>query len=532
MTPRGTEELPAELRPETLDKFRKLKNGFPTYAERCLKIRPKVGELVPFKPNRVQLHLHGRLEAQRARTGKVRAIILKGRQEGCSTYVEGRFYHKATWNKGLRAFILTHKQDATDNLFEMASRFHEHCPEAVKPSTGASNAKELYFDRLDSGYRVATAGGAAAGRSQTNQLFHGSEVAFWENAQDHAAGALQTVPDMPGTEVILESTANGVGNYFHGMWLDAERGASEFEAIFIPWFWAPEYRKAVADGFKLEPEEVEYMEAHGLDREQMAWRRAKIQELRDEALFRQEYPATAAEAFESTGEDVYIPGPIITRARTTKVSEPYGALILGVDPSRFGSDAMALIFRRGRKAFGLKRYRDKDTMQAAALIAELIDEHEGDGSRGSEDDKIDRVFIDVGGVGAGVYDRLVQMGYGDIVVAVNFGGKPVTTYGEERYTNRRAEMGGLMKEWLMEPPCEIPNDDVLHGDLMGPRYTYDSNQRLRLERKEDMRKRGLPSPDSGDALALTFAEPVALPEVQASNRRWRNRPRTGSWMTQ
>jgi hypothetical protein len=402
-----------------------------------------------------------------------------------------------------------------------------------KPSTGASNAKELYFDQLDSGYRVATAGGAAAGRSQTNQFFHGSEVAFWENAKDHAAGALQTVPDMPGTEVILESTANGVGNYFHGMWLDAERGVSEYEAIFIPWFWAPEYRKPVPEGFKLEPDEVEYMEAHGLDREQMARRRAKIQELRDEALFRQEYPATAAEAFESTGDDVYIPGPIITRARTTKLAEePYGALILGVDPNRFGDDDMALIFRRGRKAFGLKRYRDKDTMQAASIVAELIDERDGDGSRGYADDRLDRVFIDVGGVGAGVYDRLVQMGYDDRVVAVNFGGKPVTADGEERYTNRRAEMWGLMKEWLMSPPCEIPNDNVLHGDLMGPKYGYDANQRLKLERKEDMRKRGLPSPDSGDALALTFAEPVAPPEVRAANERYRNRPRRGSWMTQ
>src|SRR5689334_22478720 len=126
---------------EELAAFQRLKDDLPFYAAKCLKVRTKAGGTKPFVLNRVQTYLQQRLEKQLAETGKIRALILKGRQEGCSTYVEGRFYHKTTWSRGIRAFILTHEQDATDNIFQMAQRFHEHCPPDVRPSTGTSNAK-------------------------------------------------------------------------------------------------------------------------------------------------------------------------------------------------------------------------------------------------------------------------------------------------------------------------------------------------------------------------------------------------------
>lgn len=102
----------------------------------------------------------------------------------------GRYYHNTSWAKGRRTFILTHEDAATQNLFEMVNRYHEHCPVFVRPSTGAANAKELFFDKLDSGYKVGTAGTKGVGRSSTIQLFHGSEVAFWPHAETHAAGVL------------------------------------------------------------------------------------------------------------------------------------------------------------------------------------------------------------------------------------------------------------------------------------------------------------------------------------------------------
>ena len=168
---------------------KRLRDDFQLYARECLRIRAKAaagkaGAIKPLTLNRVQRHLHERIERQLKRTGKVRAIILKGRQQGCSTYVEARYYWKVTHSFGSRAFILTHEQAATDNVVEMGERCHHHCPDVVRPSTGAANAKELYFDGLESGYRVGTASTKATGRSSTIQYFHGSEVAFWPHADE------------------------------------------------------------------------------------------------------------------------------------------------------------------------------------------------------------------------------------------------------------------------------------------------------------------------------------------------------------
>jgi hypothetical protein len=142
-------------------------------------IRTKSGAILPLVLNRAQRHIDTELERPCRTTGKVRALILKGRQQGCSTYVAGRFFRRATKAHGMRVFILTHEEAATQNLFEIVERFHAHCHPRLKPSTGAANAKELYFDALESGYKVGTAGTKGVGRSATIQLFHGSEVAFW-----------------------------------------------------------------------------------------------------------------------------------------------------------------------------------------------------------------------------------------------------------------------------------------------------------------------------------------------------------------
>lgn len=135
----------------------RLKTDFLHYAGKCLKIRTKQGDIVPFSLNAAQKFIHDCLEDQLRKTGKVRALILKGRQQGCSTYVEARFYWKVTHYRGLRAFILTHLDDATRNIYHILRRFHDYCPALVKPHVSHANSRELVFDRLDSGYTVGTA---------------------------------------------------------------------------------------------------------------------------------------------------------------------------------------------------------------------------------------------------------------------------------------------------------------------------------------------------------------------------------------
>jgi len=474
------------------------------FAAQHLRIRTKSGAIAPFVLNRAQRFIHGKLEAQAMDIGKVRALILKGRQQGCSTYIAGRFYHRSSRNRGQRVFILTHEEQATQNLFGIVSRFHDHC--LIKPSTGTDNARELTFDRLDSGYRVGTAGTRGIGRSSTLQLFHGSEVAFWPFAETHLAGILQAVADRSGTETVLESTANGIGNMFHTMWREAEAGTNGYIAIFVPWYWQEEYRRPVTDDFELDADEREYASLYGLDREQMAWRRQKIVELRDPVLFKQEYPANAAEAFQMSGHDSFIPPALMARARKATCPAS-GPLIVGFDPAWTGGDRHAMAWREGRRVTKIECRIGLHTMQAAGWLKQVIDA-----------DRPARVFIDVGGVGAGVYDRIREWGepYSRIVTAVNFGAAPLEPPPlDERGQpsggplNRRAEIWMRSKEWLEDPAgAQVPDRDSLQADACGPSYRYDSHTRLALERKEDMRRRNVPSPDEWDAVALTFAEPV------------------------
>lgn len=465
---------------------------FPTFAHDALKIRMKSGETKAFELNAAQKYLHDRIEKQLKDTGKVRALVLKGRQQGVSTYIEGRFMWKAVFSYGLRAFILTHEDKATENLFEMAQRYYDNLPEP-KPLTSAENAKELHFKELDSGYAVGTARTKAVGRSSTIQLFHGSEVAFWPNADTHMAGILQAVPDAPGTEVFLESTANGMGNVFHTKWKMAEKGQGEYIAVFIPWFITPEYRKEPTKGFSLTQLEREYQRVHKLDVKQMAFRRAKIEELGSEWLFKQEYPASAQEAFQTSTTDPYITTESVMAARKRFVETDAG-LIMGVDPARGGGCKSAIAYRYGRHLQRIDTYDFKDTTQLVGVLAASIKKH-----------KPRAVFIDDVGLGGPITDRLRELGFD--VIGVN-SGEACDAPEDDKFHNLRAKIWYELKHWLRE--AQIPDDDDLHAEICCLQKKLDSSGRLLMEKKEDLIKRGESSPDMADALALTFSRTVAV----------------------
>jgi hypothetical protein len=478
----------------------RMRDDFPYYADKNLKIRPKKGGTKVFELNKAQLYIHERVEQQRRETGRVRAIILKGRQQGCSTYVEGRMYWRVSHRKGIRAFILTHEDEATKNLFDMVERYHEFSNPLLKPSTGAANGKELIFDKLDSGYKVGTAGNKGVGRSSTIQLFHGSEVAFWPHASEHAKGILQAIPDEEDTEVFLESTANGVGNFYHQQWKAAESGRSGYMAIFVPWYWQDEYVKKAPADFHRSAYEEKLQEMFGLSEGQLVWRRSKIIELSaggadGDASFKQEYPMTASEAFQMTGEAGLISPKVVMRARKATV-RPSHTLVVGVDPSR-GGDKFALIRRRGRKAYGYEYYVDSAVDKLGKQVA--ICKKVLDGERPT------MMFIDAGG-GDALVDRLHELGYTN-VRAVAFGSSPLNA---ELYKNKRAEMWGEMAEWLNDDnlPVDIPDDDELQSELCASPYKRDSHDRIQMEAKEKIKSEYGFSPDGGDALGLTFSQSV------------------------
>ena len=179
--------------------------------------------------------------------------------------------------------------------------------------------------------------------------------------------------------------------------------------------------------------------------------------------------------------------------------------VLGVDVARHGMDQSVLVLRQGRKVIKVKKLRVPDTMQLAAIIAEFINDNEPDA-----------VFIDATGIGWGVVDRLHQMGY-TLAIGVQVGER---AFHSERFYNRRAELWYAMREWIQDGG-DLPDDRELETDLTGIQYGFDGKNRWVLETKEDMKERGLDSPDTADALALTFHSPVA-PD-KAPKDTWRSR---------
>lgn len=493
------------------------------FCQAAVRIKAKDGRTLPFAWSPAQRRLHQAISRQRQATGRVRMLVPKARQLGVSTYLAARFYHGTILDHGQQTFILTHRDDSTRALFAMVKRLHENMPEPLRVAAASDNANALAFAGLDSGYAVGTARATGGGRGMTIQRFHGSEVAFWPAAAEHMAGVMQAVPDSPGTEVVLESTANGPSGLFYDLTMEAARGQGDYRVCFLPWFLARDYADRPPADWQTPEAWRDYGHAHNLTQEQVywAWRKNGVLARAIGAdgdapcwLFRQEYPATLDEAFQTSGDGGLIPSLLVTEARRTVIDSPTGALVLGVDPARFGDDRTAVVRRQGRRAEVLDAWQGLDTMETTGRVMKLI-----------EAQAPAMVFVDVVGLGAGVVDRLRELGV-ERLTPVNAAEKPLD---RARFANRRAEMWALLLAWLQDPPVDLDDRDDLHGDLVSVGYGYDSNGRLKLESKDDLRKRGVRSPDLADALALTFALPVAAPESPRGTRRPDRR--RASWMS-
>lgn len=207
--------------------------------------------------------------------------------------------------------------------------------------------------------------------------------------------------------------------------------------------------------------------------------------------------------FPRAGSMQFIPSDLVDEARLRHAeSFLHDPCIMAVDVARFGDDQTVIVIRRGRDAQSVPwvKLRGQDTMTVAARIVELAREHQPDA-----------IFVDGGGVGGGVVDRLRMLR--QPVIEVQFGGSADRTHdtsdGAVLYANKRAEIWGTMRDWLRGGA--IPDDPELIADLSGVEYGYTmlrGRDAVILEKKSDMKKRGLGSPDAADALALTFAYPV------------------------
>jgi hypothetical protein len=211
----------------------------------------------------------------------------------------------------------------------------------------------------------------------------------------------------------------------------------------------------------------------------------------------QEFPNCAADAFKTSTLNPLISPNAVSRAANTDFRERSGPLVIGCDPAGDGEgkhDRSAIAFRQGRTCFRLEWLPDDwNTMQIAGRLVEIWNTMQPDA-----------IIVDKGGLGAGIHDRLVELNVP--VIGVNNAERDIDP---ERYENIRAGMWWRMEEWFHDFPCRIPNDAALMADVTAPQPEVHSNGKKLLESKKKMAKRGIRSPDGGDALALTFAVPVA-----------------------
>jgi hypothetical protein len=308
---------------------------FSYYAPRLLRIKtpPPSQKLVTLHFNPVQQKLDSLWEHSLRTQGLIRFIILKARRHGISTYVEGRIFHKSVTLANTNAYIIAQDKDGLNTIFGMSKLFWEELPPYFRPMKRYSNEKRLLFENpndklrltnpgLRSAIEVFSANKVTASRSGGYSLAHFSEVAFYPDAETLMTATAPGIPDAEGTVKIYESTANGVGNFFHTEWLKAKdsigkkRRLSNFVPIFFSWLEHPNYfvpfpsqeeRRDFID--TMDDEEKQLQGKWKATLEQLHWRRRMITEMNatsnGEERFHQEFPTDDIEAFIASGQPYF-----------------------------------------------------------------------------------------------------------------------------------------------------------------------------------------------------------------------------------
>lgn len=295
------------------------------YIEKYLKIKTKDSNIIPFTLNNPQNKLYDIIKELKKQHKPVRIIILKARQMGFSTLTEAILFKETATKRNMTAGIVTHQEDATNNLYNMSRLYYSELPNELKPQILNSNAKELVFNTkenngLNSRIRCMTAGSSGVGRSGTYNILHLSEFAFWSGDKKSTLnGLMQAVPNNDSSIVIIESTANGY-EFFKELWDDAVAGTNDFVPVFLAWYELPEYSMPY-NGFELTKEEQTIKEQYNLSNEQLAWRRWCIRNNcgNDIDQFHQEYPISPEEAFIASGNCYFDKKNIIDRINELRV---------------------------------------------------------------------------------------------------------------------------------------------------------------------------------------------------------------------
>lgn len=501
--------------PQDKETVRRKLRDFERYRNEFIKIRPlNGGARFLFKPNNAQRVLRARLNAEKEEFGRIRALIPKARRMGVSTEIGAGFFHQTATREGRRAQVVAHRSDSAANLHREIKEFYDGLPFPLRPHLGASNARELIFDKLKSLYKVASAEGGDIGRSDDFHLLHLSEAAFFDNTEDLSSGLLQTVQDADDTEIVQESTGNGQAGMFFNMCEEAHRQKNKgpWRIHFLPWTLMEQYQMSVPVGWKASAEFEEYAHINGLTREQLYffWMKNYTiavmnggQPEKVHRLTRQEYPAVYSDCFMADSTLNFFAASLVAAAMTRKPAPSAGALkLLCVDPAGDGQDKPFVCDRQGSaigaRVWGELVSRDYN-VQADWLKATY------------ERFSMDAILIDVTGIGKGLLDaaRLRMRGLGhEKVVAVDFSHGAMN---EVLYGNRRAELHDKLQRWFLGD-VSVPNDKMLQEEAAAYKWGQsdcrrDEKMRLFMTPKEKIKTLLKPvrSPDRLDVCAVSMA---------------------------
>lgn len=304
----------------------RMTHDFEFWAFRCVRIRDKsTGRRIPFRLNAPQRRLLALMEGQRRRGEPVRVVMLKARQWGGSTFVQMYFAFlqiavRECWN----SVIVGHKKNTSAVIRRMYRQMLDDYPPELQPDPeapmrlrgvpGTPSMQELTGRGCT--IDLGTSQAPDSLRGTDFALAHLSEVAFWADTPRRSADDLirtisGSVPSLPDTAIVMESTANGVGGFFHDMWQGAVAGTSLYRPMFVPWYEIALYSKPLDDegrlavASSLTPYERWLVDDCGATLGAVAWYRDKRREYKTDVQMHAEFPSSAIEAFVSTGCGVF-----------------------------------------------------------------------------------------------------------------------------------------------------------------------------------------------------------------------------------
>ena len=293
------------------------------WIERNLQIRTKDRRIVPFVFNAAQVDYYEH------RTK--RDVILKPRQLGFTTEICGLFFADTLLRPNTTSVIVAHDTDSSEKIFRIVQLFWERLPEEERRRVGVprfSNRREFLWPNINSHFFVGTAGALTFGRGQTINNLHCSEFAFWPKPDEALAALTEAVPK--DGRMVIESTANGMGNYFHDLWVEAKAGGNDFATHLYLWFEDPENRVLGPALDDLTEEERRFKRTWNLDDEQIRWRRMKQRQLRER--FWQEHPESDVTCFLASGRCCFDTGALTAaQARIAAETAPESVTVLPVE---------------------------------------------------------------------------------------------------------------------------------------------------------------------------------------------------------